>query len=321
MTDETSQASTVITFGETLGLFYSTVPGAIAQTSTVGVGIGGAESNVAIALRRLGIPTTWVGRVGRDSLGDRVARELRAEGVNAHVIRDQSASTGLMIKERRTSELARVWYYRAESAGSRLTVDDLDEGEIAQARLLHVTGITPGLSESAAAATRFALRAALAGDTVVSFDLNHRTAVWGARNAAQTYREIAAQSTILFAGEREARMLVTDARELADVAEQIALLGPSQVILKLGAQGAFAHVNGENIHVPAIPVQVIDTVGAGDAFVAGYLADYLEHGDALLALRTAIAAGAFACMSATDWEGSPTRDELVHFEESEQVRR
>ena len=316
-----TEPSQVVAFGETMGLLYSLDPGRLAQASTLGVGIGGAESNVAIALRRLGVPTSWVGRVGRDSLGDRVARELLAEGVNARVVRDDSASTGLMLKERRTSELTRVWYYRAASAGSRLAPDDLDAGEIAGARVLHVTGITPGLSASAAAATDFALRAAAAGGTLVSFDLNHRVAVWGDRDAARIYREIAAQSTILFAGEHEARMLVPDAGDLSDLAGQLARLGPAQVILKLGSAGAFARVDGVDLRMPAVPVQAIDTVGAGDAFVAGYLADYLDHGDPALALRTAVAAGAFACMTATDWEGSPSRDELAHFEEAEQVRR
>ncbi|MHB1235368.1 MAG: PfkB family carbohydrate kinase, partial [Microbacteriaceae bacterium] len=94
----------VVTIGETMGLFYSDTPGSLAQATRMGVGIGGSESNVAIGLARLGVSSTWIGRVGNDSLGRRIVRELRAEGVTARVVTDMEAPTGLMIKEHQTPD-------------------------------------------------------------------------------------------------------------------------------------------------------------------------------------------------------------------------
>jgi len=111
--------SCVVTIGETMAMFRATSLGGIDLVSDFRLGIGGAESNVAIGLARLVAPVTWLGRVGEDSLGRRITRELMAEGVDARAIVDGAAATGLMIKERRTSDATRVLYYRAGSAGSR----------------------------------------------------------------------------------------------------------------------------------------------------------------------------------------------------------
>jgi 2-dehydro-3-deoxygluconokinase len=125
----------------------------------------------------------------------------------------------------------------------------------------------------------------------------------------------------VFAGEEEARMLVPKAQSVADMAERISALGPSHVIIKLGKDGAFARVDGQEFSQPGFPVAVVDTVGAGDAFVAGYLAEFLEGRCVEDALETAAMAGAFACMSETDWCGTPTRADLAGFTAKEQVRR
>ncbi|MCO4250493.1 PfkB family carbohydrate kinase [Pseudarthrobacter sp. MDT3-9] len=104
--------------------------------------MGGSESNFAIALRRLGTSLTWVGRVGNDSLGELVLRELAAEGIG-FPLRDESAPTGLMIKERRTMDQLKVWSTGPEARGSRRAREDTPADRIANARLLHLTGITP----------------------------------------------------------------------------------------------------------------------------------------------------------------------------------
>lgn len=109
----------VVTMGETMALMKAESSGPLAHVASLSLGMGGAESNFAIALRRLGTSVTWAGRVGADSLGEMVLRELAAEAINTLVSRDHTAPTGLMIKERRTAEAVKVWYYRKGSAGSR----------------------------------------------------------------------------------------------------------------------------------------------------------------------------------------------------------
>ena len=117
-------------------------------------------------------------------------------------------------------------------------------------------------------------------------------------------------ATIVFAGLDEAQLLLGSELDAAAAADAIAALGPTQVVIKLGADGCLALIDGVRHDVPAVAVQVVDTVGAGDAFVAGYLAELLAGLPAEARLATAVTTGAFACTSPGDWEGYPRRDQL-----------
>ncbi|HEX4056903.1 MAG TPA: sugar kinase [Galbitalea sp.] len=304
----------VVTLGETMGLFRAVTPGPLSQVTEFELGFGGADSNVAIGLARLGTPVRWVGRVGSDGIGDRIIRELEAEGVDVVAITDPSAPTGLMIKEQGTSDARPVIYYRTNSAGSRLTPDDVATADIEHAALLHVTGITPALSETAHDAVLSAIRVAEAAGVPISFDVNHRGSLWRDRDHASVYRELASAADIVFAGDDEARILVPDAGSPAEQSTAIAAAGPSQVIIKLGARGCVAHIDGVDYTQAALSITPIDTVGAGDAFVAGYLAELISGSSPAERLRTAAAVGAYACLHIGDWEGFPTRAELARLE-------
>lgn len=145
----------VVTLGESLASFRSSGP--IGFGAPVTPHLAGAEANVAIGLARLGHAVSWVGRVGADPFGSEVLRTLRGEGVQVdHTVVD-AAPTGLMFLEQRTADLSRVHYVRAGSAGSRLSADDLPVDTIRAASLLHVTGITPALSATAAEAVSSAV--------------------------------------------------------------------------------------------------------------------------------------------------------------------
>jgi 2-dehydro-3-deoxygluconokinase len=315
-----SPAPYVLTFGETMALMLADQVGPLAHASTMSLGIGGSESNVAIGLRRLGVQAVWCGRIGADSLGQLVEREIRAEGVDVRIAVDASAPTGLMIKERRTPDAQRVSYYRAGSAGSRIASTDIDEQLIAEAGLLHVSGITPALSAQAEATLRHAIDVARTAGVPVSFDLNFRGNLWSAEGAGSVYRDIIPLADIVFAGEDEAAIAVGPG-EPEELARRIADLGPGQAVIKLGADGALALVDGTVFRQPAVPVYVVDTVGAGDAFVAGYLAELMEGRGPGERLRTAAATGAFACLVPGDWEGFPRRHELALLEAKEPVSR
>lgn len=316
-----SQSEGVVTFGETMALMANERPGPLSVARTLNLGIGGAESNLAIALSRLDTPVTWLGRVGADSLGDLVLREIAGEGVTTIGIRDGEAPTGLMIKERRLPHRQRVWYYRRQSAGSRLTPDDLPLDLIRRAQLLHVTGITPALSASAAATVSAALGYARTSATLVSFDVNYRSTLWSPAVAGPQLRELITQADIVFAGADEAALVVGSAGDPLDLAYRIAELGPREVIIKLGGDGCLALVDGAPSQRAAIPIEVIDSVGAGDAFVAGYLAERLSDEPVERRLETAVRAGAFACLVPGDWEGMPRRTELDLLDGAEPVLR
>jgi 2-dehydro-3-deoxygluconokinase len=318
----TGEPSTdVVTLGETMALIHSTSPGPLQHACGLNLAMGGSESNFAIALRRLGTSVTWVGRVGVDSLGDYIRRELAAEQIDAEVVADPDAPTGLMIKERRTAANQKVWYYRAASAGSRLSPDDLPVDKIRNARLLHVTGITPALSGSAAAAIDRAIEIAKGADTIVSFDVNYRSALWAPEVAAHVFREVAGAADVVFAGDHEAALFVGPADDPLELAGRIEAFGPAQVIIKLGERGCAAIIDGTAYRRDAFAVDALDTVGAGDGFVAGYVAELLAGVAPDGRLDTAARVGALACLVPGDWEGMPRRDELTMLDSGEPVTR
>ncbi|MEP6696178.1 MAG: sugar kinase [Pseudonocardiales bacterium] len=302
--------SDLVTMGETMALFRATSAGPLRHATSLSVGMAGAESNVAIGLRRLGASTAWGGRVGDDEFGELVLSRLRGEDVDvAGAVVDSGAPTGLMFREQRSADLFRVHYYRKGSAGSRLCPDDVDPEAIAAARVLHVTGITPALSDTARAAVEHAVSVAREAGTLVSLDFNHRSALWSPVAAGAVLRRLTAEADIVFAGDDEAEMVV-GAGDPEVAARALAALGPSHVVIKLGSRGAVALAEGRLEQSAAIQVRAVDPVGAGDAFVAGYLAGVLDGAPAAECLRLGCLAGAFAVTVPGDWEGLPSRAEL-----------
>ncbi|SDS75515.1 sugar kinase [Jiangella sp. DSM 45060] len=310
----------LVTLGEAMALVAAAETGGWAHHRAALVSVAGAELNVAVGVRRLGRPATWISRVGADGFGELMLRELRAEGITAVATIDDTRPTGLMVKERPNSLHTRVRYYRAGSAASALTAFDLPLEPIQQAAVLHVTGITPALGPGPASAVQLAVDTAKAAGTIVSLDLNYRSALWGRDDAAAALTPLARQADVLFAGPEEASLIVPEG-DPADMAHALAGLGPRQVIIKMGADGAVSLVDGELRRTPAVPVQVVDTVGAGDAFVAGYLTELMDGASVDRRLATAVAAGAFACTSLGDWEGLPTRADLPALQATEAVHR
>ena len=321
----------VVTLGESMVLLDAPASGRLG--TTLPVGIGGAESNVAIGLARLGVDCAWVSRIGDDALGTFLTREIRAEGVRVVATRDPGAPTGLMVKEHRGGRPWRVRYYRAGSAASRLSPADVDAvaDEIAAADVVHLTGITAALGASPLAAVERAMAVARAAGTVVSFDVNHRATLWSDAAAGPVLGRIAAAADLVFAGPEEAALVLGRApappsdeegfEEGEALARELAKHGPATVVVKLGALGAVA-LSGDAVHrAPARPVAVVDPVGAGDAFVAGYLSEVVAGGTVPDALRTANACGGAVCGVAGDWEGLPTRAELADLGGSDEVQR
>jgi 2-dehydro-3-deoxygluconokinase len=226
-----------------------------------------------------------------------------------------------MVKEYRTSVDTHVWYYRKDNAGSRLRADEVDPDLIRNAALLHVTGISPALSDTMSNTVDEAIRIAKDAGTTVSFDLNFRGKLWSRESAREAYLRLIPLADIVFAGDDEAAIAVGAADSPLDLAHRLVDAGAGQAIVKLGARGAVAVVDGVDYERAAIKVPAIDTVGAGDAFVAGYLADLLLGADVPTRLTTAVTVGAYACLTTGDWEGTPRRHELALLGGTEPVSR
>ena len=297
----------LVTFGETMGLVAAEGIGTLEYARGFHFGIGGAESNVAIGVARLGGQATWLGRVGPDAAGDLIERRLRAEGVHTVILRDP-AFTGLMVKYRRTEGLLHVDYHRAGSAGSRLTPADVPVALLQSAQVLHVTGITPALSDTARATVFDAVETARSAGVTVSVDVNYRSKLWSRYDAAPVLRDLVSRANVVFAGPDEAALVLGAAERVAD---GLAALGPTEVVIKDGPRGCTGLIEGERYAVPALKVTVVDSVGAGDAFVAGYLADRLAGAKPTERLATAVAVGGFAVTVPGDCEGLPSRADLA----------
>ncbi len=299
----------VLTFGESLVSLRSAGP--LASGTTFRMHVAGAESNVAVALARLGHSVSWVGRLGGDELGAFTLRELRAEGVRVDGVRvDPDRPTGLMLLENRTADLVRVRYYRSGSAGSLLSIEDLRGPLASGARIVHVTGITPALSGAALAATRHAVHHAHAAGIPVCLDVNHRSRLWSRGRARDALHPLAALASLVVASEDELDLVGAPGLAGEAVIADLLDRGVALVLVKRGAAGARAYTPGGMVHADAVPVTAVDTVGAGDAFTAGFLSGRLDGLDLAGCLRRAVTLGAFAVSVRGDWEGLPRRDEL-----------
>lgn len=312
MTPARTARPQLVTIGETLASISNPAATPLRHARHLDLGIGGAESNVAIGAARLGTSTAWVGRVGNDELGRLITRELSAEGVDVRCTIDDVHPTALMLKSHRTSTLMNVSYYRRSSAGSRLCKDDIDPTLITNAAVLHVSAITPALSPGAREAVHFAISTAKEAGVIVSIDLNYRAALWSTEEAAGEFQYLASVSDVLFATVEEAGIAV-EASNPEKAAERLSELGAGHVLIKQGAQGALSLQAQTFTAAPAFPVDAIDNIGAGDAFAAGYLAAMIRGGSLNENLSWASALGAWAVSTAGDWEGLPTLDELKAF--------
>jgi 2-dehydro-3-deoxygluconokinase len=311
----------LVTLGESMALFSARRTGPLRHARDFGLGVGGAESNVAIGVCRLGGRAAWIGRVGADEFGELLRSTLAGEGVDVRgMLVDPEAPTGLMIKSRRTSEVVDVRYYRSASAGSRLRPADLDVSLIRSARVLHVTGITLALSASAAEAVRAAVVEARDAGAIVSMDVNYRRALWTPAEASAALRETVAAVDVLFATEAEARLIVEGDAPLT-LAHALSDLGPRHVLIKRGALGAIELSDGAVRHAEPHRVAELDPVGAGDAFAAGWIAETLAGATSERRLATASAAGAFAVTADGDWESLPRRADLDLLRPSDGVSR
>lgn len=314
--------SHVVTLGETMGLIRADESGHVGSRSRMSAGFGGAESNFAVAMTRLGHDATWVSRLGDDEFGRMITHELRGERVQLAVTH-ADAPTGLMIKFSQLPGRQSVAYYRAGSAASTLAPEDLPAETIREADLLHITGITLAISESARKTAFAAVEIAREAGTTVSFDVNHRARLWNAETAIPVYRHMAELADIVFAGREEASLLAdleanSDPEELL---RALSGLGIKHPVLKEGTEGAWGLFNGNMLHADAVPVNAVDTVGAGDGFAAGFLSAFLKNESQADCLENGALVGAFACLTYGDWEGYPTVDDLKLLDDSEHVSR
>lgn len=269
----------VVTIGEAM-LRLSAPPGvSLENAAHLLVHVGGAESNVAVALSRLGTSTGWISRLTDNPLGRRIYNEVRAQGVDvSRVIWGRTERVGTYFVEIGQPPRAnRLIYDRAGSAMAAIDPDEVDWAYLREAKVVHLSGITPSLSPSCRELVARAIREGRAAKSVVSFDVNYRARLWTADEAKAALVPLLPQVNILICTADDARLLFGTEGSARVVAEVLRDRFRSEVAVVTDGIH-FAAVEGERTYErEGYRVDSADRIGAGDAFAAGFLHGYLAH--------------------------------------------
>jgi 2-dehydro-3-deoxygluconokinase len=285
----------LVTLGEVLLRLSVPSPGRFETARQLDVQIGGAEANVAAAGARLGLRTAWISALPVNAWGERIRRELSGHGVDCSFVRMVEGSrVGVYFLEYGADPRPiRVLYDRRDSAFAGLREDEVDWEPVRRARLVHLTGITPALGPAPRALAERALREA----AMVSFDVNYRATLWTPAEARTFAERVMPVARFLFVGREEARSIFALDGAAEATVEALARLAPkATVTLLMGDEGSLT-VDGARLVRPRRPpsVQVVDAIGAGDAYVAGFLWSALRGADLQETVDTASAVAALKC--------------------------
>ncbi|WLW57064.1 sugar kinase [Streptomyces sp. YU58] len=307
--DDRERPADVVCVGETMAVLAPPDARPLAEQSSLTLAVGGAESNVACGLAGLGHRAAWISRLGDDPFARRILAELTARGVDVSAVEtDLERPTGVYFKDP-GPDRTRTHYYRGGSAATRMGPELARHPALRRARVIHLSGITAALSDSCAGLLETLLGGGHDGrGPVVSFDVNHRPALWpDPAEAAHRLLSLARAADLVFVSRDEAEALWgTDRPD--DIAD---LLSPAPVVIVKDAEhGATSYTDGERTFVPSLPVKVVEPVGAGDAFAAGYLAAVLENRAERARLRLGHLAAAAALRTSQDVPVMPSREAM-----------
>jgi len=290
----------LVGLGEVMLRLAAPPPLRLDQALSLDVQIGGSEANVLAAVSRLGLRTGLITALPAEhAWGDRTVRELWGHGVDcAGVLRRPGSRMGLYFLEYGPPPRAvRVLYDRRESALSQLVPDEVDWGLVRDARMVHLSGITPALGENLRAVIRRACREAQEASVPISFDVNYRSRLWSAKEARDFLAEILPAVRYLFIGSDDAATVFELAGTPEAMLNGLRKIAPAATIaLTLGEAGSAA-LAGSVVHRPSrlYTVTTVDRVGAGDAFAAGFLWRVLTGRSVQEAIDAATALAALKC--------------------------
>jgi 2-dehydro-3-deoxygluconokinase len=261
----------LVAIGEVMLRLSIPSPERIETVRRLDVQVGGAEANVAAACARLGLRAAWISALPASAWGERIRRELAGHGVDCSPVRMvEGARVGVYFLEFGVPPRPiRVLYDRRDSAFARLTPEAIDWEPVRRARLVHVSGITPALGPGPRRIVEQAFREAAA----VSFDLNYRAARWSPGEARAFAESVLPGARHVFMGEAEARTVFGLGGPVESSLEALARLAPKATVALLQGQDGSTVLDAGRLWRPTRrhAVQVVDPVGAGDAYVAGFL--------------------------------------------------
>jgi 2-dehydro-3-deoxygluconokinase len=314
----------VITIGDAMITFNPATTGPMRYVSSFERKVGGAELNVAIGCSRLGLKTGWVSRLGNDEFGRYIYNFVRGEGIDVSQIElVDGYPTSLNFKEIMEDGSGRTFYYRSNSPTSTLTIDTLDESYLKNTKILHVTGVFPGVDKAKnVELIKYAISTAKKNGVLISLDPNIRLKLWSKEEATAALREFLPYIDILLTGVEEAELLLGVSNP-QDIIEKSKEFGISYVAIKQGDKGSIGYHDGQTIEAPPVKAKkVVDTVGAGDGYDCGFLYGVLNQLPLEKTLHLANTIGSMVVSVSGDNEGLPYLDEvLIQLGEKEFIER
>ncbi|AQM59278.1 sugar kinase [Clostridium baratii] len=313
----------VITIGDGMISMCPIKKGPIMFSNTFERKIGGAELNVAIGCSRLGLKSGWISKLGKDDFGKFIKKAVMGEGVDvSKVDLVEDYVTSVYFREILSDGTSRSFYYRENSPTEKLEINKDYEEYFKNAKILHITGVLPSINDNNKKVILDAISLAKKYNLTISFDPNIRLKMWTKEEATEFINKILNKVDILLIGDEEVELL-NGHSDLERAIDGFHNLGVKNVIIKRGKDGAIGSSGDKVCYSPSIkPRAVVDTVGAGDGFVSGFLAAYLKGKSLEETLEFANAVGSLVVGVEGDNEGLPYyEDVLVHLGKNKVIER
>ncbi|OXT16636.1 2-keto-3-deoxygluconate kinase [Bacillus sp. OG2] len=313
----------IITIGDAMITFNPSSKGPMRFVNSFERKVGGAELNFAIGCARLGLKTGWISRLGNDEFGRYIQHFVRGEGIDTSQVKlVDGYPTSLNFKEVMEDGDGRTFYYRQNSPTFTLTPDQLDQDYFKNARLLHITGVFPAIGGENYEIIKKAIELAKQNGLLISFDPNIRLKLWGREEAKEKLSQLLHDVDIILTGEDEAELLV-GANTPEQMIEEFKKYNITNIVIKRGENGSIGYCGGEYIEMPPVkPRKVVDTVGAGDGFDAGFIYGVMNKWTLERTLKFANVIGSMVVSVSGDNEGLPyLEDVLVQMGEKEFIPR
>ena len=307
----------VLTMGRCAVDFYCNDIGVpLKHAKSFNVYVGGCPANVAVGTRRLGLKSLILTRVGAEPLGDFILHFLETEGVGTEaIVRDPHHLCGLVVLGIEPPDRFPLTFYRENCADINLTLDDVRAAPLDQARLLFVSG-TGFSREPSASATTAAVEMAQAGGAEAMLDIDYRPTLWDDPRAfGPALRRIIALVDLAVGTEEEIKAAADEPEVEAAVARLLSVgRNLRALVVKRGQRGATVFTrDGERIDAPPFPVEILNVIGAGDAFVSGFLYGYRRGWDWHRCARFGNATGAMVVTRHACANDMPYEQEALEF--------
>lgn len=313
----------VITIGDAMIAMVPQQKGPIIFCNTFERKVGGAELNVAMGCARLGLKSGWISSLGNDDFGKYIIKTVRGEGIDISEVKlVDGYPTSVYFREVLSDGSSRSFYYREKSPTSTMKAKELNEEYFRNSKVLHITGVFPSINSNNREVILEAVKLAKKNNLTISFDPNIRLKMWSKEEAKNYIDQLLPYVDILLIGDEEIEILLGETSIEAAI-RTFHNLGIEKVIVKKGANGAIGS-DGVNVYdVEAIkPKALVDTVGAGDGFAAGFLTAMLKGESLEYSIRFANAVGSLVVGVEGDNEGLPYYDDvLVHLGQSKKIER